>query len=434
MIIPQVKPLKFVQDSISAALSSVVSKPQLENFILLISSLLLGQKFNLSFIQRLLLNRKSDNAFSWFLSHSKLDLQKIWMALLAYAIQEFNLKDCLGRFIIDDTLQKHCKFCQFIEGVSSLFDHTTGTYVKGKCFVFLYFAFNEKIRFPIGWKVYVPNGKTKYILALELINEALSNGFNCSIVLVDSWYAIAPFLDALDEKKLLYVAELKSNNKIWLSCEGRAFKFGLKQFFTYCDFATKKTVLGLKTEGKSDPVRVKYTTLSANCQLCALDHRTVVVQSEMEGAKEKKYLVTNGVRLEAQAILEKYSWRWLIEEFFGDEKKLLDFEGARVRNYQAGAITVLTLSCADLLLSLEIFRISQKDSQSRSLTVSSMIKKIQEDNVQELLNILADKDKGEKFVIKWLEVLKREGSKFRRQRKVLQELYQENSSAISSSA
>ena len=383
MIIPQVKPIKFVQEAISAALSSVVSKPQLQNFILLISSVLLGQKFNLSFIQRLLLDNKSDNAFSWFLSHSKLDVQKIWNALLAYAIQRFKIKDCLGRFIIDDTLQKHSKFCKFIEGISSLFDHASGSYVKGKCFVFLYFAINEKIRFPIGWKIYIPNGKTKYILALELIDEALLNGFKCLMVLVDSWYAIAPFLDALEHKKLHYIAELKSNNKIWLSCEGKKpFKFGLKQFFTYCTFATKKVMFGLKTEGKSDPVKLKYTTLSAKCQLCALNHQTVLVQSKMEGVRDFKYLITNCLRLEAQAILEMYSWRWLIEEFFGDEKKLLDFEGARVRNYQAGAITILTLSCADLLLSLEIFRNSQEDSQSRPLTVPSMIEKIQEDNVQ----------------------------------------------------
>ncbi len=80
----------------------------------------------------------------------------------------------------------------------------------------------------------------------------------------------------------------------------------------------------------------------------------------MDGAKDPKYLITNNLRLEAQAVLENYSWRWLIEEFFSDEKKLLDFEGARVRNYQAGAIKVLILSCADLLLSLEVFKLSQK--------------------------------------------------------------------------
>ena len=54
-----------------------------------------------------------------------------------------------------------------------------------------------------------------------------------------------------------------------------------------------------------------------------------------------------------------------------------------------------------------------------------MIKKIQEDNVQELLKVLADVNKNEKFVMKWLEVLKRGSSRFRRQRKILQEIVQE---------
>ena len=158
-------------------------------------------------------------------------------------------------------------------------------------------------------------------------------------MLIDSWFAIAPFLDALAFRKLLYVCELKSSNKIWASCDGKPFKLGLKQFFRYCTFATKKTVFGLRTEGDNREVKAKYRTSSATCQLCALNHRTVLVESWMDGAKDPKYLITNDLRLEAQAILENYSWRWLIEEFFGDEKKLLDFEGARVRNYQAGSIT-----------------------------------------------------------------------------------------------
>lgn len=127
--------------------------------------------------------------------------------------------------------------------------------MQGKCFVFLYFAVNDKIRFPIGWKIYVPNQKTKYTLALELIDEALAKGFRCSYVLVDSWFAIAPFLNALTSKKLRYVCELKNNNKIWASAEGKPFKLGLKQFFRYCTFAIKKTVFGLKTEGDHREVK-----------------------------------------------------------------------------------------------------------------------------------------------------------------------------------
>ncbi len=296
--------------------------------------------------------------------------------------------------------------------------------------MFLYFAVNDKIRFPIGWKVYVPNQKTKYTLALELIDEALANGFRCSYVLVDSWFAIAPFLDELTRKGLLYACELKSNNKIWVAAEGKPFKLGLKRFFSYCSFATKKTVFGLKTEGDNREVKAKYRTSSATCQLCALDHQTVLVESQMDGARDSKYLITNDLRLEAQAILENYSWRWLIEEFFGDEKKLLDFEGARVRNYQAGAITVLTLSCADLLLSLEIFELSRKDSQSRALTVSSMIAKVQEKNVQTLLAALEEAEGENQVASKWLEVLSKRSARYRRQRRELYKLSEENAEEV----
>jgi hypothetical protein len=409
-----------------SCLSKLLSKPQLNNFVWLVSAIILGQKFNLSHIENLLLGRKSDNAFSWFLSHSKIDFGKIWQALLFHAIKTFGVADYVGRFIVDDTIAKNSKFCRFIEGACSLFDHSIGAHVKGKCFVFLYFAVNDRIRFPIGWKIYVPNQKTKYTLAFELIDEALANGFRCSYVLVDSWFAIAPFLDVLNRKKLVYVCELKNSNKIWAAAEGKPFKLGLKQFFSYCSFATKKTVFGLRTEGNNKEIKAKYRTSSVTCQLCALEHQTVVVESWMDGAKDPKYLITNNLRLEAQAVLEYYSWRWLIEEFFGDEKKLLDFEGARVRNYQAGAITVLTLSCADLLLSLEIFKLSQTNSQSRALTVSSMIAKAQEENVQTLLKALEETERGDQIAIKWLGVLSRKSGRYRRQRRELCKLSEED--------
>lgn len=429
MITPILKPIKFVESAIRSCLTKLLSKPQLNNFVWLVSAIILGQKFSLSHIENLLLDRKSDNAFSWFLSRSKIDLEKVWQALLLHAIQFFGTAGCFGRFIVDDTIAKNSKFCRFIEGVCSLYDHSTGAHVKGKCFVFLYFAVNDKIRFPIGWKIYVPNQKTKYTLALELIDEALANGIRCSYVLVDSWFAIAPFLDALNGKKLRYVCELKSNNKIWVSADGNSFKLGLKQFFSYCSFLTKKTVFGLRTEGNNKEVKAKYRTRSATCKLCALDHHVVLVESWMDGAKDPKYLITNDLRLEAQAILENYSWRWLIEEFFGDEKKLLDFEGARVRSYQAGAITVLTLSCADLLLSLEIFKLSQTDSQSRSLTVSSMIAKVQGENVQILLTAL-DTEDGGRIATKWLEVLIKKSTRYRRQRRELCKLSEEDAEEV----
>jgi len=131
MIIPILKPVRFVEIAIRSCLSEVFSKPQLNNFIWFVSAIILGQKFNLSHIQDLLLGRKSDNAFSWFFSHSKIDLEKIWRALLLHAIKTFGVIGFSGRFILDDTISKHSKFCRFIEGVCALYDHSTGAYVQG---------------------------------------------------------------------------------------------------------------------------------------------------------------------------------------------------------------------------------------------------------------------------------------------------------------
>ena len=42
-----------------------------------------------------------------------------------------------------------------------------------------------------------------------------------------------------------YVCELKSSNKIWVRCDKKSFNLGLRQFFDYCSFATKKDGIGL---------------------------------------------------------------------------------------------------------------------------------------------------------------------------------------------
>src|SRR3990172_2276317 len=132
MIIPILKPIHFVENAIHTALSHIFSKPQMKNFVWLLSAVILGQKFNLSHIEGLLLGGKSDNAFSWFLSHAKISPAQIWEALLKYAKSAFNTVGRAGYFIVDDTIEKHSKFCRFIQGVCSLYDHSTGAYVKGK--------------------------------------------------------------------------------------------------------------------------------------------------------------------------------------------------------------------------------------------------------------------------------------------------------------
>jgi hypothetical protein len=87
VIVPVLKPVPFIESAVHSALAKILSKPQLANFIWLLSALILGQQFNLSYIEAILLESKSDNAFPWFLSHSKLNPDRIWQALLSLCCQ-----------------------------------------------------------------------------------------------------------------------------------------------------------------------------------------------------------------------------------------------------------------------------------------------------------------------------------------------------------
>ena len=62
--------------------------------------------------------------------------------------------------------------------------------------------------------------------------------------------------------------------------------------------------------------------------------------------------------------------------------------------------------------------------------VSSMISRVQEENVQTLLTILADEGEGEYIAMKWLNVLKKKAERFRRQRREHIELQEENATEV----
>ena len=52
----------------------------------------------------------------------------------------------------------------------------------------------------------------KWELALELIDQALTYGFELHVILFDSWFCVNPFVKALVERELTFISEMKSNN------------------------------------------------------------------------------------------------------------------------------------------------------------------------------------------------------------------------------
>ena len=79
----------------------------------------------------------------------------------------------------------------------------------------------QNITFPLITRIFKPKGtlkeddifKTKIKLAIEIINDLLSFGFEISLVLADSFYGEAgDFIEALIEHKLNYIVAIRSNH------------------------------------------------------------------------------------------------------------------------------------------------------------------------------------------------------------------------------
>jgi len=161
MHLPIVKPLAFVMDAIDVmrTMGAHLTAPQRANLALLVSGMILLRTLTLSQICLSWLYKRSISALSHFFSYAGLSGQNLMAYAVKVAAITIKLAGVKGKLAIDDTMEHHSRFCKCIKNVYWLFDHVLQTHCNAKCIVFAYFIVNEKIRFPIGWRVYRKNGR-----------------------------------------------------------------------------------------------------------------------------------------------------------------------------------------------------------------------------------------------------------------------------------
>jgi hypothetical protein len=315
-----------------------------------------------------------------------------------------------GLFIIDDTLAHHSKMCQRIFGVQKHFDHVKGINVKAICFVFLYFKCGL-IKFPLGFRIYFRNRrKTKHALAIELIKEALDNGFMCEAVLADSWYCVDPFVRKLQALGVRYILDIKTNATIDVPLRKkhtRIAKCGRKRQKWYEKeniveyfkrrIRTRGTIGFQEDLETGKKARVLYTIKEATAKIHALkgQHKVIMTHDPVKGTT--KYLITNEVTWEGVKMVRDFFERWRIEEFFENGKQLLDLEGASVRGEQGVAITTFLVSCLDALLNKEVVKLAFGNPQSAPVTVQSIVRLAELENVERFTELVRSETGKEIF-------------------------------------
>ena len=129
-----------------------------------------------------------------------------------------------------------------------------------------------------------------------------------------------------------------------------------------------------------------------------------------------KYLITNQLQFETTKILSAYSKRWVVEEFFRNAKQLSDMEGATIRSEQGVTLALCLLSWIDVLLHYENYKGTTEGSQKESLTIPSIIRQAQAEN---MLAFIEKIQNDEDFVKKWVKITK---DNINHSRKVTKEL------------
>jgi hypothetical protein len=336
---------------------------------------------------------------------------------IAVAIMKLN--EVKGKLAIDDTMEHHSRFCKCIKNVYWLFDHVLNTNCKAKCIVFAYFIINEKIRFPIGWRVYKKNGLEKWKLALELVDWAIELGLSLEVVLFDSWYCVSGMISGLKKRKLRFISEVKASNLVEFLFENKLCRCSVAKLFQYGAVLGEKRLLGLAKEGEACAEKVLYEATEIVAYLRAFRDKFKLVKSVDQRSGACKIFITNELSWEASKILSTYSYRWLIEEFFKNAKELFGLEKACIRSEQGGAIALFLVSFADLLISLQLWKSIHEHPEKRLPKVSAIIACAVEENLKNLLSLIEDPLHLHRIIEIWQKFLDQKKAQVRKERKNL---------------
>lgn len=446
-MIPILQPLPFVLVA-TQVLVGIMTQPTLTTFQMLLSGVLLYGTQNLSELSRLWLQEKSVACFSYFFNKAKWRRDAFARAHLEMLKVHYGKRmKRPGRFIIDDTLLEHSKFVKAIAYVAKFFDHNLEAFIMAISVVVLYNKIDGQIKYPYGFRIYkkspqeaaLLSGKggshkerkkrkrqavhqetiTKYQLALELIDEALADGFECRVVLFDSWYCVEPFLKELRNRKMIYVGEIKSDRKVLLPYQDkrqgkgpkkRSHELNLRDYFDQqihqvLRFGFEADPLTGKPEKTIWFVKQKVARLKIHKDIPGLKH--LIVCSYDEARKHRKFFITNALHWEAKRVINEYSNRWAIEEFFKDVKGLADVEGACVQGEDAVERSLLLAFWVDSLLHLlATSSDTLENSSAATVTVQSVVREAQKENVQRFVEALTQSEpqQAKELVEKWLKL------------------------------
>lgn len=132
----------------------------------------------------------SHDAINRALSAIGNDFDKIVM----FITQLLKSQTAISGYLIIDYVIIRKPYSPKLPCISTIYDHTTGTYVKGYQVVVLLWS-NGLIKIPLAWRLwrskeYVDPYKTKMQLAMDMLASPVARLLPVSFVTFDIWYPI----------------------------------------------------------------------------------------------------------------------------------------------------------------------------------------------------------------------------------------------------
>lgn len=200
-----------------------------------------------------------------------------------------------GYLVLDDTTWQ--RWTRKAEAVSFVWDSSVGKVVFGMSVVLLVWT-DGKRKVPLALRVWQKGGKSKVLLAEELLRQAQQSGFAPEYVLFDSWYSAASILHLIESFGWRYVCRAKRN---------RLF------------------------DGVKIGNHFRHRFGRAVGSLRKLRHQILLVKDG------QKFLMTNETSLTSKALKQVYRNRQQVEETFRLLKQEFGWGKCRARSVQAQA-------------------------------------------------------------------------------------------------
>lgn len=233
-----------------------------------------------------------------------------------------------GVVAIDDTLLP--KRGRKMPGAGKLFDHSSGRYVHAQCLVTSHYVDSDR-DYPLGLRQYFKHDspeaerhgfRTKVEQAMDLVDECEMLGVAAENYVFDAWFLSQELVDHIEAYGKGWVSRLKSNRIVHT---GKG-SMGIREWAEALPGEAFKEV---RATGRSFWACTRVLEVNRLGRV-----RVVVCHDGPDREGEPVYLATGRLHWEERRIIETYSLRFRIDNFYRDAKQNLGLGGCNLRSLQ----------------------------------------------------------------------------------------------------